>query len=54
MPTEISIKHSRSKPLETIGSLVYDLGNGQWVMPELRILLENIFPQKTVLMNINQ
>ncbi len=39
---------------ETIGSLVYDLGNGQWDIPELRILLENIFPQKTVLMNINQ
>lgn len=29
---------------ETIGRLVYDLGNGQWNIPELRRLLEDILP----------
>ncbi len=29
---------------ETIGKLVYDLGNGQWNIPELRRLLEDILP----------
>jgi PAS domain-containing protein len=26
----------------TIGSLLYDLGNGQWNIPNLRVLLEDI------------
>lgn len=30
--------------LETIGKLVYGLGNGQWNIPELRQLLEDILP----------
>ena len=29
---------------ETVGQLVYDLGNGQWNIPELRRLLEDILP----------
>src|SRR4030066_145623 len=29
----------------TIGSLLYDLGNGQWNIPELRVLLEDILPK---------
>jgi PAS domain S-box-containing protein len=29
---------------ETEGSLVYDLGNGQWNIPKLRELLENVLP----------
>lgn len=29
----------------TIGSLLYDLGNGQWNIPYLRVLLEDIFPK---------
>lgn len=29
---------------ETVGQLVYDLGNGQWNIPELRQLLEDILP----------
>ena len=29
---------------ETEGRLVYDLGNGQWNIPKLRELLENILP----------
>jgi PAS domain S-box-containing protein len=32
---------------ETIGKLVYDLGNKQWDIPRLRELLEEILPQKT-------
>ncbi len=32
--------------LETEGTLVYDLGNRQWNIPELRRLLEEILPQK--------
>jgi PAS domain S-box-containing protein len=34
---------------ETEGRLVYELGNGQWNIPKLRELLENILPQYTVL-----
>ncbi|MDD5342574.1 MAG: PAS domain-containing protein [Patescibacteria group bacterium] len=30
----------------TENQLIYDLGNGQWNIPELRRLLENILPQK--------
>jgi two-component system CheB/CheR fusion protein len=33
-----------SAPEETEGRLVYDLGNGQWNIPKLRELLENILP----------
>ncbi len=31
-------------PGETEGRLIYDLGNGQWNIPKLRELLENILP----------
>jgi PAS domain S-box-containing protein len=33
-------------PEETVGQLIYDLGNKQWDIPKLRELLENILPQK--------
>ncbi len=33
---------------ETEGTLVYELGNGQWDIPELRILLEDVLPDNTV------
>jgi two-component system CheB/CheR fusion protein len=33
-------------PEETMGQLIYDLGNKQWNIPKLRELLENILPQK--------
>jgi PAS domain-containing protein len=33
---------------ETEGKLIYDLGNGQWNIPELKKLLENILPEKKV------
>ena len=32
---------------ETIGKLIYDLGNKQWNIPKLRELLETILPEKT-------
>jgi signal transduction histidine kinase len=36
----------RVKPEETVGRLVYDLGNGQWDLLELRKLLEDILPHE--------
>ena len=35
------------KPEETLGQLVYELGNKQWDIPKLRELLETIIPQKS-------
>jgi diguanylate cyclase (GGDEF)-like protein/PAS domain S-box-containing protein len=35
------------KPEETVGQLIYDLGNKQWDILKLRELLETILPQKT-------
>jgi len=37
------------KPEETEGWLIYDLGDKQWDIPELRQLLEDLLPQKTSL-----
>ncbi len=39
------------KPEETVGQLIYDLGNKQWDIPKLRDLLETILPQKTTFDN---
>jgi PAS domain S-box-containing protein len=49
----LSANHSfyklfRVKHNETLGNLIYDLGNGQWDIPALRLLLETILPQKAV------
>ncbi|HBA59496.1 MAG TPA: hypothetical protein DCZ92_01465 [Elusimicrobia bacterium] len=38
-------------PKETVGQLIYDLGNKQWDIPRLRELLENILPQKATFDN---
>ncbi|MCB0073093.1 MAG: PAS domain-containing protein, partial [Caldilineaceae bacterium] len=35
-------------PRETEGRLIYDLGDGQWDIPELRTLLEQILPENKV------
>jgi PAS domain S-box-containing protein len=35
-------------PAETEGRLVYELGNDQWDIPELRNLLENVLPENNV------
>ncbi len=34
-------------PAQTQGRLLYDLGDGQWDIPALRVLLETIIPEKT-------
>ena len=39
------------KPEETVGQLIYDLGNNQWDIPKLRELLETILPQQTTFDN---
>ena len=39
------------KRRETVGNLIYDLGNGQWDIPKLRELLEKIIPEHTVINN---
>jgi len=38
-------------PEETVGQLIYDLGNKQWDIPRLRELLENILPKKATFDN---
>jgi PAS domain S-box-containing protein len=40
-------KFFKVNPQETVGNLIYDLGNKQWDIPKLRELLETILPQKT-------
>ncbi len=37
---------------ETVGQLIYDLGNKQWDIPKLRELLESILPRKTTFDNL--
>jgi len=37
----------KTKPAETVGQTLYQLGNRQWDIPELRFLLENILPMNT-------
>jgi PAS domain S-box-containing protein len=39
------------KPKETVGQLIYDLGNKQWNIPKLRELLENILPEHSTFDN---
>jgi diguanylate cyclase (GGDEF)-like protein/PAS domain S-box-containing protein len=39
------------KPEETMGQLIYNMGNKQWDIPKLRELLEDILPQKITLDN---
>ena len=35
----------KTKPAETEGQLIYDIGNQQWNIPNLRELLEDILPR---------
>jgi two-component system CheB/CheR fusion protein len=41
----------RAAPEETEDRLIYDLGNGQWNIPKLRELLENILPAHSTFRN---
>ena len=52
----ISVNHSfyqtfKVKPEETEGKLIYDLGNRQWNISKLRVLLEEIIPRETQFQN---
>lgn len=39
-------------PKETENRLIYDLGGGQWNIPKLKLLLEEILPKKTYFRNL--
>src|SRR5687768_9549466 len=41
-------------PGETEGRLIYELGNGQWDIPDLRTLLEDIVPKSSVFDDFEQ
>lgn len=45
----IFYRNFRVKPRKTEGVLLYKLGNGQWNIPELKKLLEDILPKKKVI-----
>ena len=38
-------------PAETLGQFIYNLGDGQWDIPALRTLLEQVLPQHRTLEN---
>ncbi len=38
----------QATPQETEGRFLYDLGNGQWNIPRLRVLLEEILPRDSI------
>lgn len=40
-------EYFRLAPSETTGRLIYELGNGQWNVPDLRRMLEEILPGRT-------
>jgi two-component system, chemotaxis family, CheB/CheR fusion protein len=41
-------EHFKVKPEGTIGRRVFELGNNQWEIPELRRLLEDVLPESSV------
>jgi PAS domain S-box-containing protein len=47
MVNESFLRIFRATKAETEGHLLYELGNGQWDIPDLRRLLEDIIPQHT-------
>ncbi len=42
-------RYFKVQPAETLGRRIYDLGNGQWNIPVLRQLLEDILPKNHVI-----
>ncbi len=40
--------HFAVRPEETVGRRIYDLGNGQWNIPRLRTLLDEVLPDNQV------
>jgi PAS domain S-box-containing protein len=47
MANESFCKGFKISKRKTVGRQVYDLGNGQWNIPKLRTLLEEVLPQKS-------
>lgn len=46
---ESFLRHFKVSQKETEGELIYNLGNGQWDIPELRDVLERVLPDQSVL-----
>jgi two-component system CheB/CheR fusion protein len=44
--SRVFYKQFQVTPGQTVGRKIYDLGNGQWNIPALRELIENILPQQ--------
>jgi two-component system CheB/CheR fusion protein len=42
-------EHFQVEAVDTVGRKIYDLGNGQWKIPALRKLLEDILPKDQVI-----
>ncbi len=42
-------RYFKVQPEETLGRRIYDLGNGQWDIPTLRMLLEEVLPENSVI-----
>ena len=40
--------HFKVRPDQTVGGRIYNLGNGQWDIPSLRELLENVLPDNNI------
>jgi len=45
---EVFYQNFRVESGQTVGKFLYELGNGQWNIPELKKLLEDILPKKKV------
>lgn len=43
---EMFYEHFMVSEVQTEGRLIYDIGNGQWDIPALKILMEKIIPEK--------
>jgi len=43
----------KATPDDTIDEYLYDLGNGQWDIPELRRLLEEVIPKSAAVVRLN-
>lgn len=42
-------RHFKVEPAQTVGRLLYSLGDGQWDIPALRVLLETIVPERAAM-----
>jgi len=51
LANDVFYKNFQVKSSQTVGKLIFDLGNGQWNIPELKKLLSEILPSKKVVKN---